>query len=52
MKLSLSVFLSLTFLFSQKLDPINPNLDKIRNMLENASRTGQVVMVEDFTGLS
>ena len=52
MKLPISVFLSLTFLFSQKLDPINPNLDKIRNMLENASRTGQVVMVEDFTGLS
>ena len=52
MKLPISVFLSLTFLFSQKLDPINPNLNKIRNMLENASRTGQVVMVEDFTGLS
>ncbi len=52
MKLSISVFLSLTFLFSQKLDPINPNLEKIKNMLETASRTGQVVMVEDFTGLS
>tara|TARA_B110000438_G_scaffold241115_1_gene240111 strand:- start:860 stop:1018 length:159 start_codon:yes stop_codon:yes gene_type:complete len=52
MKLTLSVLFSLTFLFSQKLDLINPNLDKIKNMLENASRTGQVVMVEDFTGLS
>jgi len=52
MKLTLSVLFSLTFLFSQKLDPINPNLNKIKNMLENASRTGQVVMVEDFTGLS
>ena len=52
MKLPISIFLSLTFLFSQKLDPINPNLEKIKNMLEAASRTGQVVMVEDFTGLS
>ena len=52
MKLPISLFLSLTFLFSQKLDPINPNLDRIKNMLENASRTGQAVMVEDFTGLA
>tara|TARA_B100001250_G_scaffold291731_1_gene253390 strand:+ start:636 stop:794 length:159 start_codon:yes stop_codon:yes gene_type:complete len=52
MKLTLFVFLSFSFLFSQKLDPINPNLEKIKNMLENASRTGQVVMVEDFTGLA
>jgi hypothetical protein len=52
MKLSLSLLLCLTFAFSQKLDPINPNLEKVKNMLENASRTGQVVMVEDFTGLA
>mgnify|MGYP004362834623 FL=1 len=52
MKLILSVLFSLTFLFSQKLDPINPHLEKIKNMLENASRSGQVVMVEDFTGLA
>jgi hypothetical protein len=52
MKLSLSFLLCLTFAFSQKLDPISPNLEKVKNMLENASRTGQVVMVEDFTGLA
>ena len=52
MKLSLSVLFSLSILFSQKLDIINTDIEKLSNLLENASRTGRVVMVEDFTGLN
>ena len=52
MKLSLIILFFFSFLFSQKLDFNNTDIKNLENLLENASRTGRVVMVEDFTGLS
>ena len=40
-----------SLLFSQKIDLNNTDLKELENMLESASRTGRVVMVEDFTDL-
>tara|TARA_B100001250_G_scaffold213345_1_gene182980 strand:+ start:746 stop:904 length:159 start_codon:yes stop_codon:yes gene_type:complete len=52
MKLSFTFLFSFSLLFSQKTDLNNTDLKELENMLESASRTGRVVMVEDFTGLS
>tara|TARA_B100000676_G_C17534216_1_gene559221 strand:- start:302 stop:460 length:159 start_codon:yes stop_codon:yes gene_type:complete len=52
MKLCILIFFSLSLLFTQKIDLNNTNLKELETILENASRTGRVVMVEDFTGLS
>ena len=39
-------------LFSQNIHPQHASIDGIREMLETASRAGQEVWVEDFTGLN
>ncbi len=40
------------FLFSQRLEQNNTTYDELRPILENASRSQQIVWVEDFTGLN
>jgi len=47
------IFLQLlgTFLFSQQLDSHDFAYDQLKNMVETASRSQQVVWLEDFTGI-
>ncbi len=47
----LSLALITNFSFSQHLDFRNTTIDDMRNILETASRSGQEVWAEDFTGL-
>lgn len=44
--------ISLAHLFSQNIHPQDASIDGLRVMLETASRAGQEVWVEDFTGLN
>jgi len=49
------LFTLITFLaplFSQDIHPQHASIDGLRGMLETASRAGQEVWVEDFTGLN
>ena len=49
------LFTLITFqasLFSQNIYPQHASIDGFRGMLETASRAGQEVWVEDFTGLN
>ncbi len=48
--LLLSIFIS--FLFPQKLISPETAIDKLKITVENASRTGQVVWAEEFSGLT
>ncbi len=41
-----------TVLFSQMLDRNNSTYNNLKPIIENASRSQQVVWVEDFTGLN
>ena len=47
----ISLILLLSFSFSQSLDSIDIALGELRAVVENASRTGRRVLVDDFTGL-
>ena len=46
-----SLIFVLSFSFSQSLDSIDIALGELRAVVENASRTGRRVLVDDFTGL-
>mgnify|MGYP006097691365 FL=1 len=45
------LILLLSFSFAQHLDPVNLAMEELRTIVETASRTGQRVLVDDFTGL-
>ena len=45
------LILLLSFSFAQHLDPVNVAMEELRAIVETASRTGQRVLVDDFTGL-
>lgn len=44
--------LLLNFSFSQRVEQNDSVYDNLRTVVENASRSQQVVWVEDFTGLN
>ena len=48
---NLYLFLFLSFSFSQSLDSLDIVINKLRTVVENASRTNKKVLVDDFTGL-
>ena len=48
---NISLIFLLSFSFTQSLDSIDIALDELRTVVENASRTGRRVLVDDFTGL-
>lgn len=48
-KLNLILFLSLSY--AQTLEPLDISLNNLRAVVENASRNGQHVLIDDFTGL-
>ena len=52
MKLTTIAFFVSSLIYSQGLNLTDTDSKQLENILENASRTGRVVMVEDFTGLS
>ena len=45
------LILLLSFSFAQHLDPVNLAMEELKTIVETASRTGQRVLVDDFTGL-
>lgn len=44
------ILILISFSMSQSLDPIDIKKNELRNTLDNASRNGQRVLIEDFTG--
>ena len=44
------VLLSLSF--AQRLDSVDVTMEELRTVVETASRNGQRVLVDDFTGLT
>ena len=48
-KLNLILFLCLSY--AQTLEPLDIRLNNLRSFVENASRNGQRVLIDDFTGL-
>ena len=52
MRLTTIAFFMSSLICSQGFNPTNTNLKQLENILEIASRSSRVVMVEDFTGLN
>lgn len=50
MKIRFLIFL-LSFSFTQSLDSLDISINTLRSIVENASRNGQRVLIDDFTGL-
>ena len=50
MKIRFLIFL-LSFSFTQSLDSLDVAISNLRSIVENASRNGQRVLIDDFTGL-
>jgi len=44
------LLISISFIFSQRLDPNHYSIDQLRTIVETASRNGQRIFVDDFTG--
>ena len=52
MRLTTIAFFMSSLIYSQGFNPPNTNLKQLETILESASRSSRVVMVEDFTGLN
>jgi hypothetical protein len=52
MKHTTIAFFVSSLIYSQGFNPTNTNLKQLETILESASRSSRVVMVEDFTGLN
>ena len=52
MRLTTIAFFMSSLIYSQGFNPANTSLKQLETILESASRSSRVVMVEDFTGLN